>query len=343
MKDYLNSTTYNIAWFKKINDDNMLEISPPFQRNPVWTVKQKSYLMDSILRGYPIPEIYLQEKVSADGNSKFIVVDGQQRIRAVISFIAGEYSLEESETTKWADMKFSDLTETDKKSFYAYKFIIRLLPEIEEEEIRGIFQRINKNTVALNAQELRQSTYSGEFISLVNAISDKEYWKELAVFSPAKVRRMLDAEYVSELAIAYLNGHQNKKEKLDYYYTMYEEGFDNAEEIRNLFDLLCGELLQLLPEIKKTRWSNMVDFYTLFLVLAQYSNKIPFSSDLRSKLAERLISFGENVTAIQKGRDDITPTENQVTYATGVRNSSDLGSRKQRFFSLDAEISLLLK
>ena len=59
MKNYLNTTTYNISWFKKASDAGELEMSPPFQRNPVWTDRQKSFLIDSILNGYPIPEIYM--------------------------------------------------------------------------------------------------------------------------------------------------------------------------------------------------------------------------------------------------------------------------------------------
>lgn len=334
MKDYLNSTTYNIAWFKKLNEDGLLEMSPPFQRNPVWTVKQKSYLIDSVLRGYPIPEIYLQENITAEGKSTFVVVDGQQRIRAVLSYIAGDYDLEETETTKWANMKFSDLTEADKKNYYAYKFVIRLLPEIDEDEIRGIFQRINKNNVALNPQELRQSTYSGDFLKVVNNISDKEYWKDLGIFTPLKVRRMLDAEYISELAIAYLNGHQNKKEKLDYYYTLYEESFDNSDELQGVFDIVASEIVQLLPDIKKSRWNNMVDFYTLFLVLANKKADMPFSSDIRNRLSEFLIEFGKKVSSLQKG-EEIEATDNEKNYAAGIRNSSDLGSRKQRYIALE--------
>jgi len=176
---------------------------------------------------------------------------------------------------------------------------------------------------------------------LINDISDRDYWKELAVFSPEKIRRMLDAEYISELAIAYLNGPQNKKDKLDYYYTMYESEFDDADELSTLFNQVCGEIVQLLPDIKKTRWNNMVDFYTLFLVLSQYREKIPFASDIREKLSDILVDFSTNVMAIQKGREDISATDNQKKYAAGVRNSSDLGSRKQRFSSLDAEISAL--
>lgn len=95
MKNYLNTTTYNISWFKKAFDADELEMSPPFQRNPVWTERQKSYLIDSILNGYPIPELYLQEKISPDGRTKYIIVDGQQRIRSVLGFIAEEFEIAE--------------------------------------------------------------------------------------------------------------------------------------------------------------------------------------------------------------------------------------------------------
>lgn len=113
MKNYLNTTTYNISWFKKASDAGELEMSPPFQRNPVWTDRQKSFLIDSILNGYPIPEIYIQEKISADGKTKYVIVDGQQRIRAVLGFIAGDYEISEDESTKWATFSFEDLSEED--------------------------------------------------------------------------------------------------------------------------------------------------------------------------------------------------------------------------------------
>jgi hypothetical protein len=343
MQNYLNSTAYNIAWFKKLNDDGLLELKPPFQRDIVWSFKQKSYLMDSILAGYPIPEIYLQEKVTATGESTFIVVDGQQRIKSILQFIAGEFAIDEDESEKWADFKFNDLSPSDKKSLFGYKFIVRLLPEIDDDEIKAIFRRMNKNNVALNKQELRNATYSGEFISLINDISDRPYWKNLYIFAPAKIRRMLDAEYISELAIAFLNGHQNKKDKLDYYYLMYEESFEYKEELNDAFDSVCREIEKLLPNIKNTRWNNMTDFYTLFLVLAQYKDMFPLSSDLRKKLLELLLLFGEHVSCIQSNNLEDSFTENEKSYASGIRNSSDLGSRKQRFFSLNNEISIILR
>lgn len=342
MINYLNCTTQNIAWFKKAYDDGLLEMHPPFQRNPVWTDKQSSFLMDSILKGYPIPEVYLQEKVDANGRTITVVVDGQQRISSLLRFIAGEFSIDESQSARWGGMSFSELSEAEKIAFYSYKFVVRVLPDIDDDEIRNIFQRINQNNIALNDQELRQSTYRGEFIQSMNMIADKPYWDDIALFSPQKVRRMKDVEFISELATAYLNGLQNKKKKLDYFYALYEQDYPEKEDVEEVFDKVIGEILQILPAIKKTRWSNLVDFYTLFLVLADHSAKLPLSSDNREILATRLLTFADEVTKCQKTTASEEKYEgtnqNVINYASGIRNSSDLGSRRVRDTSLKAEI-----
>lgn len=295
---------------------------------------------DLILNGYPIPEIYIQEKISADGKTKYVIVDGQQRIRAVLGFIAGDYEISEDESTKWATFSFEDLSEEDRINFFSYKFVVRSLPDISDEEIRSIFQRINKNNVALNQQELRQSTYSGKFIQAMNRVSNKEYWKDLGLFSAEKVRRMLDVEYISELAIAVLNGHQNKKDKLDYYYALYETDFIEEESIEFTFDKVCNELVQVLPEIKKTRWSHLIDFYSLFTVLAEVQDSLPLAQDGREALHEKLLAFGNGITSYQRKSDDDKKSDNTniVLYASGIRNSSDLNARKNRYSALKSEL-----
>lgn len=345
MHDYLNTTTQNISWFKKTHDEGNLEMHPPFQRNPVWTDKQSSFLIDSILKGYPIPEIYLQEKVDSQGKTITIVVDGQQRITSFLRFIEDDFSIDETQSSKWGGLNFSDLTDEEKISFFKYKFVIRLLPDIDEEEIRNIFQRINRNNIALNSQELRQSTYRGDFIQSMNYIADKSYWDELNLFTPNKIRRMLDVEYISELAIAHLNGLQNKKKKLDYYYSLYEQDYPEREQIELIFDKVIGEIIQSIPEIKKTRWANMVDFYTLFLVLSENSDQFPLTANQRVQLNEQLITFASEVNQYQKSSDDIKrkiSNQNVILYASGIRNSSDLGSRRNRATALKQILAPIL-
>ncbi len=88
----MNSTATNqqIAWFYQRYKEESLELSPDFQRNPVWIADYKNYLIETLLLALPIPEIYVVNRVSLEGDSKWIVVDGQQRLRTILEFVTGE-------------------------------------------------------------------------------------------------------------------------------------------------------------------------------------------------------------------------------------------------------------
>lgn len=340
MENFLNTTLRNVAWFKKVNEQGDLEMKPPFQRNPVWVTRQKSYLIDTILNKYPIPEIYMQEITSDNGEVKYVIVDGQQRIRSIIDFMNGTFSLDEKESPEFYGASFDDLTSVQKIAFFQYNFVVRILPDINDSELRAIFQRLNKNVVALNKQELRQATYSGPFIKLMNLISDKEIFAKIGLFTPNDVRRMLDVEFLSELTIAVLNGPQNKKDKLDSFYQLYEENFDEYEYVKDLFDIVLLEIFKILPDISKTRWSKKTDFYTLFTVFASHKNELPLAKDKRQEASRKLIDFGMNLKSklASKTEEDIKYTSNINEYASGMRATTDLSSRKARFNALNNEL-----
>jgi hypothetical protein len=297
MQRYLNTTQRTVVWFKKAFEAGELVLKAPFQRNPVWSDRQKSSLIDTILLEYPIPELYMQELTDANGEQKHVLVDGQQRIRAVLSFIANEVEMDE-ESPHWAGLFFDDLSPDDRKKLFEYNFVVRLLPEMPDEELRAIFQRINRNTVTLNAQELRHATYWGPFIKLMEELADLEFWATTSLFSANDRRRMLDVEFVSELAVAYLNGLQNKKKNLEEFYQQYETKFEQSDQVRTAFFQILGEIERLLPTIAKTRWRKKSDFYTLFLTLAKHTDKLPLSSDQRSSVGAALLTFSETVDKV---------------------------------------------
>jgi hypothetical protein len=341
--NYLNMTLRNIDWFIKAHRNGDLDVKPPFQRNPVWVERQKSYLIDTILHGYPIPEIYMQEIVSETGNTKYIIVDGQQRIRSVLEFLEGKFHINPQDSPEWADMAFEDLKGEEKIAIYSYNFVVRLLPNIDDLEIRTIFQRLNKNTVVLNNQELRQATYWGPFISTMNSLSDKEIWYELDIFSPNDVRRMLDVEFVSELAIAALHGPQNKKQNLDKFYRIYEEEFDQKDEFESSFLQVVNEIIKILPNIRETRWRKKTDFYTLFLTFYEHKDKLPLSKDKRDSASTLLYRFGDEIDQFvkveQKAQSQFSPLIKE--YASGIRASTDLSSRKRRQSALEYQLRVV--
>jgi hypothetical protein len=339
MQRYLNTTQRTVVWFKRAFETGELVLKAPFQRNPVWTDRQKSALIDTILLEYPVPELYMQELTDAQGAQKQILVDGQQRIRAVLGFIANELELDE-ESPRWAGLSFDDLTSDERKKIFEYNFVVRLLPEMPDDELRAIFQRINRNTVTLNPQELRHATYWGPFIKLMEEIADFEFWSDSSLFSANDRRRMLDVEFVSELAVALLNGLQNKKRNLEEFYQQYETKFAEETRVRSTFVTVLGEIEQLLPDLSKTRWKKKSDFYTLFLVLTKNVASLPLSSDNRRTASQALRVFAETVDKViaeEKSYEDVG--EHVETYVKNVeRAASDLGSRRSREEALAATL-----
>jgi hypothetical protein len=335
MPNFLDSTHRTITWLKQTHDAGNLELKPPFQRKPVWADSQKSYLIDTVLHGYPIPELYLQDEVDDRGREKHIVVDGQQRVRACLEFLEGKFAMDGTDSPAWADMKFDDMSSDDKKKIYGYKFVVRNIPVLEEEALRGIFKRLNRNVVALTAQELRHATYWGHFIKLMEKIADFEYWEGSGIFTANNIRRMADVEFISELAVAVLHGLQNKKVNLDNTYKLYEREFEAASRVEDIFNKTLGELSQIIPTIKDTRWRKKSDFYTLFLVFASRGQQLPLTQEKRTKASVLLLEFGERVNMAVTLRTD--PKQRRklpkevIKYAEAVeRSASDLGSRKTR-------------
>ncbi len=94
------SSMQSISWLRDRYREGSLEIKPPFQRRPVWTANQKCYLVESILLGLPVPEIYVQQITTADGDTTYAVVDGQQRVRTVLQFIGFDEDPDEQEHNK---------------------------------------------------------------------------------------------------------------------------------------------------------------------------------------------------------------------------------------------------
>ena len=128
MQKYTKTTSRTVAWLKQTADAERLVLAAPYQRNPVWTVKQQSALIETILLEYPIPELYMQDLVDDNGREQNIVVDGQQRVRAVLGFVGGEYELSE-DIQGFGGFTFDDLTVDLKKRVFEYDFLVRVLPQ----------------------------------------------------------------------------------------------------------------------------------------------------------------------------------------------------------------------
>ena len=321
-------------------------MTPSYQRNAVWTERQKSYLVDSVLNGYPIPEIYVQEVIDEEGSSKCIIVDGQQRLRAILEYENNEFGLNTEDSPSFNGAKFCELSSDLKKKFYSYNFVVRSLPELSDSEIRQIFKRLNQNVEALNAQELRKAAYTGPLISLVSTLSKRREWSLLRIFTPNDVKRMKDEEFISELALAIVEGITNKKDNLESFYENSEINFPYVDKIYNSVIIILKTLSPISSDIARSRWRNKTDFYTLFLALNKHLSKLPFDDNEQlDNLREKLIEISNEVYACLKVNEGAQNSfsEEIKNYTQGVRASSDITARFLRQNALDALLEPIFK
>ena len=143
---------------------------PSFQRRYIWTNRLASRLIESILLNVPIPPCYL----SQNQDFELDVIDGQQRIFSIYRFIDNQFRLSDLEVlTEFSGKKFFQLDRTAKRKLETHTLRCVVITNASDSEIKfDVFERLNTNTVPLNAQELRNCIYRGPLNDLLGELAE---------------------------------------------------------------------------------------------------------------------------------------------------------------------------
>ncbi|MGI8721544.1 MAG: DUF262 domain-containing protein [Geodermatophilaceae bacterium] len=153
--------------------NNSIRPNPEYQRGSTWRRRQQQLLVDSVLRGYPLPRFYFEKKGSTDplGNKQVSldVIDGQQRLIALSQFREDRWPLFALDDAKvplppsvrrapapWLGKAFSSLSEQDQQRFPATPMSVVLLDSAGGDEVRDLFIRLQSGT-PLTAQQVRDA------------------------------------------------------------------------------------------------------------------------------------------------------------------------------------------
>src|SRR5438105_3412776 len=133
MQQLFSTRNYSVRDFEEWNDRNELVLAPKFQRRDVWSPKAKSYLIDTIVRGKPIPKLYMRQTVVPKGRrTTREIVDGQQRLRAVLSFVKDGFKLSRAHNKEFGGRVFSELDTGTQKDILKYEFVVDLLQDMPD-------------------------------------------------------------------------------------------------------------------------------------------------------------------------------------------------------------------
>lgn len=261
-------SSYTPIDFKQWAELGGLELSPKFQRRSVWTNAARSYLIDTLLLGLPVPPIYIRV-VQNPQRTKQVreVVDGQQRISAILEFMAGKYSLARNIETDASGKRFFQLTEEQQDRILQYPFICEVFHGITDAEVLSIFARLNTHSVKLNAQELRNGRWFGHFkrLSYSLALEHLEFWKKNRLFTDAKIARMAEVEFTGELLILGMDGLQDKKKSIDDFYSDYDEGFPGKTDVEKRFRTTIDNIIETCEDVlPSSEFRRPPLFYSLY-------------------------------------------------------------------------------
>lgn len=269
-------------------------LSPKFQRRSVWEYKAKSYLIDSILRGYPVPRVFIREKTDLTTKTKREIIDGQQRLKTIFDFIQDGFRISKVHNEEFGGQTYSELPDEVRRGILNYPISAIVLIDLSDDEVFNIFARLNTYSVKLNNQELLNSQFFGLYKQLVYRVASeyRTFWTESRIFSEKYIARMADAELISDILSVIVEGNIvsssfeiNKK-----IYLKYDDVFQKEHHIeRNLI-----YVIDLISKIYRNDFSETVFvkiplFYSLVLVLYHMIDPIPCFSFQASPINENAI------------------------------------------------------
>ena len=195
--------SWTVANIEKMHDEKkVLSFDHPIQRkSEQWSDTQKSLLIHSMLANYPVPNIYVLREDSQELDEKnkpvfnYFVMDGKQRLTSVLSYIWGEFPLDENipaiiiEDVEYqiAGKYFCDLEEPVQYEIKRYKFDIIAFEECSNREIEEIFFRLN-NSTPLTKSQVAKAKVGVEIAEFINELLTSKFFTTSCNFSKAQLK-----------------------------------------------------------------------------------------------------------------------------------------------------------
>lgn len=298
---------------------------PDFQRRLVWNNQDKINFIKTVLEDYPFPEIYIAYgDVDPDtGESTKLLVDGQQRITTLYQYFTGSKFIKLPKEMK----PYAELTTEQKKAFLQYIVVIRDLGTLPIEEIKEIFQRINSANYGLNAMEINNCRYGGEYISFNKDFALHSFFERHCFFSSSEIHRMKDVLFCLSITTTLLSTYFNLDKEIDEYLIKYNDSFPKSDEMKENYETIFN-FIESLNFMDKSRLYKKNDFYSLFIELY----KAIFLQDKKinqNKFRKKLEEFYKNVDNCSKTEEN-SSDNSFIYYKATLQGSNSRTSRITR-------------
>lgn len=328
-------------------DDYKLQrcnLSPEFQRDEVWNNDEKSYLIDTIMKGLPIPTIYIATMREKYGE-KYIVVDGKQRLLSIIAFLENrirlpaDFDKDDLGYSRMNSRTYSELMELMQNDARVKDYINRFreyvipfirINEPSEERITDIFDRLNRGRVLNTAERIHGMYVHTLIYQAVKEVANHPVLRRnMKACREINSNRMLDVFFAANLFFSLLEGGviEGSDKSIIQRYKKHQN--IEAEEIRKVkteFDKCMVFLEKIKIDLALAKINRPSHLYSLF-TLAAYcvTHKISYSEGINAKVIEFYRKYNNKEFTVSPVWD----------YSNAIMNSANSKrSRKVRGISL---------
>jgi hypothetical protein len=297
---------------------------PEFQRRLVWSNKHKRSFIETVLLGYPFPEIYIAagDVDPTTGQGTELLVDGQQRITTLLQYFTGSPDLQLGDVKRYAEVPLEE-----QLAFLEYEVVVRDLGRKSISEIKQIFTRINSTQYSLNAMELHNARFDGELKQFGEAIAEHPFFEAHRVFLTQDVRRMGDVRFALIVIVTILSSYFNRDDQLEEFLERYNDEFEAKDEIRSQLERAFQTIDSLELPQKSRAWKK-ADLLTLIVEVHRLVNVDGVRPRIRD-LSRRLKDFYSLVDSAGKSQAK-SITDVEAYYRAALQATNDRSSRITR-------------
>lgn len=341
----------------------MLHVNQEYQRGQVWSRVQQQKLLDSLLRGYPIPLLYFhfKKQVAAGLTSeRYEIIDGQQRLDAIYQFGEGAWPLLDpvsddkkakfpkflkEQPCPWGGKSIFELSEAMRQDFFKIELPVAIVETEQENEVRDLFVRLQSG-LPLNAQETRDS-WPGEFTDFILWLGGKpiiprypghKFFRDILRMKPDGDRGTT-RQLAAQLALIQIHRRESKYREFpdinaqaitDFYYQHVD--FDKTGEAGR-------RLIQILDVLSAVLagWSGpkLHGHDAIHLIALADDLWDDYTPSWRDRLPDAFDKFQKGLVEGKKSKDSTSPNEYWSRYGQWTRTNSDKGERieiRHRFY-----------
>ncbi len=341
MKNF-DSRTYSINDFLEWFNNKQLELNPKFQRRSVWTDTARSYLMDTIIRGKPIPKVFIRQKLNVQTKQSIReVVDGQQRLRTILSFLKDGFQINKKHNPTYGGLYFSQLNQVDDEiqgSILNYEISVDLLVNMPDAEVLDVFSRLNSYAVILNEQEKINAIHFGPFKTLSDTLAHKfhDFWIASKILKESEILRMAEVTLTADLLIAMIEGIRSKKQ-IKAFYAQYEKTFEHDTQIlEQRFEDTINTIRRIFnQDLVNSELRRIHLFYSLFTCIYHLMFGITGierpSNGINENDYPKIFARLEKVNSIMETEDVKLLEANEIQFLEDTRRATtDTAVRKRR-------------